>query len=57
MAMLVTARKRVRGSPVSGLPADVARPKAHRNCYFAATRLRKVRKRRTALGSPPAPSF
>jgi len=49
--------KRVRGSPFSGLPADVVRLKAHRHCYNTAPRLRQVRKRRAAAGFPPAPAF
>jgi len=49
--------KRVRGRPVSGLPADVVRLKAHWHCYITVTRLRQVCKRRAAAGFPPAPAF
>jgi len=48
---------RVRGIPLSGLPTDVVRLKAHRHWYITATRLRQVRKRRAATRFPPAPAF
>jgi len=49
--------KRKRGSPLSGLPTDVVRLKAHRHCYITATRLRQVRKWQASAGFPPAPAF
>ena len=47
----------MRVSPLSGLPTDIVRLKAHRHCYFAASGLRQVRKRRGAAGLPPAPAI
>jgi len=47
----------VRGSPLTGLPTDVVRLKAHRHCYITASRLRQIRKGRAAAGFPPASAF
>ena len=48
---------RERASPLSRLPTDVVRLKAHRHCYITVTRLCQVRKRRAAAGFPLAPAF